>query len=97
MEGERGNTLGAWNHGRARGNTLRAYFHLISTGRAMDARPAVFPWSGGRGFTAERARMGESTDLWVHLPTKVGYIWALVTRESDVLVPPAPPLLGALP
>ena len=52
------------------GEPVETRSERISTGRAMDARPAVFPWSGGRGFMAERASTGESTDLWVHQPTK---------------------------
>ena len=62
------------------GEPVETRSERISTGRAVDARPAMFPWSGGRGFTAERARMGESTNSWVHQPTKASMSMSMLVE-----------------
>ena len=51
------------------GETMETRSERISTGRGVDARSAMVPWNGGRGFMAERASMGESTEMWIHQPT----------------------------
>ena len=58
------------------GEPVETRSERISTGRAMDARPAMHPWSGGRGFMAERARSWGNPQIHgftiiIHQPTKV--------------------------
>jgi len=42
---------------------------MVSRSKSRISRSAMVPWNGGRGFMAERACMGESTELWIHQST----------------------------
>ena len=77
---EAGTTVREHESTTRRGSTLQ--IHDLAPGRvSMERDPA---------FMAERASMGESTDLWVHQPTK-GRAAAAVPQDGTVGTPQSAP------